>query len=171
MNIFKVQISNPKINNVFNPEDTNLEEAIESIFPLENEYAFIIWDNIFIPLSYKYDVSTIINDVITLVDELETNINGEIEIHWASNNFAAVWEISYNKDIVWLSSKWNDVLGKGIKETLNVNSNIQVDKHSFIEQWKLLLSTVCFSLVKCGYNNSNLIDFRMLDEIVSNKPI
>ena len=52
--IFSVQASNPKYwKNVLDEEDSSLSDAIETIFPLNTEYAFLEWNHIFIPLSYK----------------------------------------------------------------------------------------------------------------------
>jgi hypothetical protein len=51
--MFDIQINNPKASEIADENDKTLEDAIESIFPLSNEYAFLIWNHIYIPLTYR----------------------------------------------------------------------------------------------------------------------
>ena len=51
--IFAVQVSNPEASGKLESDDESFQEAIESLFPLHTEYAFIIWNNVYVPLSYK----------------------------------------------------------------------------------------------------------------------
>lgn len=162
--MFNIQISNPQTTQIRNEGDLNLDEAIESIFPLLNEYAFIKWGHIFIPLSYKYDVSVIVKDVISLVRQFSDKKEGEIEINWPSNTFSATWVIKFDSNTVRIEATWNNVLG-GVKPLLDDIELLEVERTEFIENWMRLLLFIKEKLEGAGYNSSNLVDFWELEEL------
>jgi hypothetical protein len=161
--MFDIQISNPIAIEVRDKNDNNLNDAIQSIFPLENEYCFIIWNYIFIPVSYKYDISFMINDIIKILNFIK-NGEGVLEIHWASDTFAAIWKLECASHVIKIDSKWNSV-GGFIEDVLNENSFLEVEKQFFVERCKALLLFVKSKLEKAGYNSNNLIDFYELENI------
>lgn len=161
--MFDIQISNPIANEVRDKNDNNINEAVQTIFPLENEYCFIIWNHIFIPVSYKYDISFMVNDIIYIVNFIKSG-GGSLELHWASDTFASIWKIECDSQIVKIESKWNSV-GGILENILNENSSLQVETNVFVDRWKALLLFVKTKLEKAGYNASNLNDFYLLDNI------
>lgn len=54
---FFIQVSKPICLNKFDKKDKTLSDAMETIFPLLTEKAIIMWNHIPILLSYKYDIS------------------------------------------------------------------------------------------------------------------
>ena len=54
---FYIQASNPRFIESISYEVESLSDAVESIFPLNTENAFLVWNYISVPLSYKYDIS------------------------------------------------------------------------------------------------------------------
>jgi hypothetical protein len=161
--MFDIQISNPVAIEVRDKNDNDLNEAIQSIFPLENEYCFIIWNHIFIPVSYKYDISFMINDIIEIVNFIKKG-DGTLEIHWASNTFASIWKIECTPQSTKIESRWNDVLGK-LEKLLNENATLEVDTQTFLDKWKILLLFIKSKLERAGYNSNNLLDFYQLENI------
>jgi hypothetical protein len=163
--MFDIQISNPIAIEIRDVDDENIKEAIESVFPLENEYCFIIWNHLFIPVSYKYDISCMINDIIKIVNFIK-NGDGVLEINWGSDTFSASWRMECTSDTIRIESKWVSVLGK-LERLLNDNSILEVKKQVFVEKWIALLLFVKGKLEKAGYNSSNLEDFYQLENINS----
>lgn len=161
--MFGIQISNPVALEIRDENDNNLNDAIQSIFPLDNEYCFVIWNYIFIPVSYKYDISFMINDIIRILSFLK-NGDGSLEIHWASDTFASVWKIECSSQMIKIESEWNSVDGI-LEGILNENSFLEVEKQIFVQRWKALLLFVKSKLEKAGYNSSNLKDFYLLENI------
>lgn len=60
---FYILAGNPRVQSIENSDDKSLSEAIETVFPLNTEYAILSWNYISIPLSYKYDISYMIDDI------------------------------------------------------------------------------------------------------------
>ena len=160
--MFSIQIGDPVTTEFCDPNDKNIEEAIETIFPLDNEFAFIIWNYIFIPITYKYDVSVMINDVLYILNEVRSKHAGRLEVHWASNTFSSVWNIKFGASKVEIKSVWYDTLGR-LKNLLNEYSFIEVEKISFIEEWSKMLKFLLEKLKKSGYTVDMLADMDNLE--------
>ena len=77
---FYIQASNPRFQDSINIYDESLSDAIESVFPLNTENAILVWNYISIPLSYKYDISYMIEDILQLLDELQNIGNCETRL-------------------------------------------------------------------------------------------
>jgi hypothetical protein len=163
--MIKIQISNPRLLGIKDDNDSNIEDAIETIFPSNTEYAFLIWNNIFIPLSYKYDISKMINDFIFLEKFIDSN-EEEINIYWASNTFSSIWKLQKKQNMIKIQSKWNCVLGSLI-DLLNTKSEIVVDSKQLNMELYKMLKFIKLSLDKCNYNNK-LIDYFELENLVGN---
>ena len=163
--MFDIQTSNPTALEARDENDKNLDEAIESIFPLENEYAFLIWNHIFIPLSYKYDVSKMIKDIILLVRESVKRKEGRIVINWPSNTFSSSWIVEFGSNEIEIRAIWNEVLGE-LKDLLNRKDVLRIERQEFIEKWTRLLLVVKNKLEKAGYDSTNLEDFNELEELI-----
>lgn len=160
--MIKIQISNPELLQINEEEVMNLEDAIESIFPLETEYLILIWNNIFIPLSYKYDISIMILDFIKIYNFLNDNKIEKLEIHWASNTFASIWRMEKNNDYVRIKSEWKTVNG-GTEDKLNKFSDITISKILLIEEIRKLMIFLKCSIKKSITNYKQIEDFEALE--------
>ena len=67
---FAIQVCNPIIQVSLEKQVEYLEEAIETIFSEDTEDAYFLWNWIPIRVSYKYDLSIIIEDILILLDDL-----------------------------------------------------------------------------------------------------
>lgn len=163
--MFDIQISNPTSIEIRDRGDENINEAIQSIFPMENEYCFIVWSHIFIPVSYKYDISFMINDIIHILNFIKKG-DGSLEIHWPSNTFCSIWKIECASQTIKIESTWDCVLGR-LEGLLNENSTLEVEKSVFVERLVALVLFIKSKLEKAGYNSNNLVDFYELENINS----
>ncbi len=152
---FWIQASCPKYTGVFDGEDQILSNAIETIFPMMTEKAIMVWKSIYVPLCYKYDISYMIDDVLTILEKLRCNPSGEISIHWASNTFANVWNIKWSDGNMVIDSEWGSVLGH-TEQILNSKGAIILSKQSFLSEWKKVLFTIMLGLKESGYTEENL---------------
>ena len=64
---FYIQASNPRISYTVMPEDETLSDAVESAFLSDSENAILVWNYVNVPLSYKYDISYMIDDILNLL--------------------------------------------------------------------------------------------------------
>lgn len=161
--MFKIQISNPEILAIIDKNDTGIEEAIQTIFPLETEYAFMVWNHIFIPLSYKYDISLMIKDFILLY-KFASNENEKIfALHWASNTFASKWELVKEGDSIQIKTVWFEVIGS-LENLLNSHSEMTIESILFVKEIQSMIFFIKKSLESVGYNSKYLDDFYLFDE-------
>lgn len=152
---FCIQASNPKIIVEFDETDDNLSAAIETIFPMTTEDAIMVWNNIHIPLSYKYDIGYMLDDIINMLKLLRENSTGELKISWLPDTFRSDWVLRWEDNIVKIEASWEDIIGD-LTDMLNKNSNITISKQDFIYEWKKPLSIVISGLEKCSYNVNNV---------------
>lgn len=163
--MFKIQISNPEILCIIDDNDTNIEEAIQTIFPLETEYAFLIWNHIFIPLSYKYDISLMIKDFTLIYKFLKDEKKEYMQLHWVSNTFASLWELTKKGDFIEIKTSWNSVIGK-LESLLNAHSAMRIESTLFAKEIQNIIAFIKASLESVGYSSENLDDFLLLKECI-----
>ena len=160
---FRVQTSIPKNIKIYCDDDEKLSEAIETIFPMMTEEAFLVWNTIYIPLNYKYDVSYMIEDLLNMLRYLRREVNGEMKIDWSSNTFACEWFLTWDEKMLRIKANWKSVLGHA-EELLNKSNEIYIGKTLFISEWKMLLEILIENLQQCGYNIKNLMGMDKLIE-------
>ncbi len=162
---FYIQAGSPRSTETFDETDINLSEAIESVFPLYTENGIIVWNGVYIPLSYKYDISVMIIDIINMLSTLKANEEGDMQISWSSDSFDAVWNLRWNLSEIVISSEWNNVLGD-VVDILKTKPVVKLEKEHFFSEWKMMLKIVKDELSKAGYTDSKLPDIHMLKDIL-----
>lgn len=160
---FCIQASNPRFQAIMNPNDECLAEAIESTFPLFTENAILVWNHISVPLSYKYDISYMINDILTLMNMMQKVNIGEWTIHWLPDSFRSDWFIKWNRDDVQIVSQWESTVGH-LENILNQKNSVKLSKDYFFSEWKEVFGVVIRGLIHCGYNKSKVKGMRDLLE-------
>lgn len=163
---FWIQASSPRLTYKFDSDDENLEEAIETIFPLWTENLYIIWNNIHIPLSYKYDVSIMIIDILDMLEKVESKTVGDIKIRWSSDTFNCEWNIRWGDEELKICSEWENVVGN-IGEVLIGSGDIIVTRKKFLSEWKKVISNVVKGLYECKYVNRLESDIKRLEDVIS----
>ena len=152
---FYIQASCPQRIEIFNETDSNLWDAIESIYPLYCESAFIMWKGIAISLSYKYDISIIMDDILYMLTLLQKEERHSYAVQWPSNTFNHIWELDWKNNELTIHSEWHD-LPSSLEEILSENNKIMVDKIQFIREWKKVLSIIKNDLTECGYSSKQI---------------
>lgn len=148
---FCIQASTPSYCKTINLNDKCLSEAIESVFPLYTENAIMMWNHISIPLSYKYDISYMINDIIKLIGNLQDEISGKIVIHWLPDTFRCDWKVEWAEGMLCICSDWECTVGH-LEKILNYQNSITMSVTDFINEWKQLLDIVITGLKYVGYD-------------------
>lgn len=164
---FYIQASNPRTQNVKNFDDVNLSDAIESIFLLNTEKAILVWNYISIPLSYKYDISYMMDDLLELLHYLQSVDNGKMTIHWLPDTFRCDWSIVWNHGQMDIQSHWECTVGS-LETLLNNHSRISIPVKHFISEWREVLNIIIKGLDRCGYNESEIRGMQQLLELFSN---
>lgn len=160
---FYIQASNPSPEGNANISDVSLSDAIESAFPLNTESAILVWNYIGVPLSYKYDISYMMEDVLGLLYTLQNREKGESTIHWLPDTFRCDWIVSWDAEIINIQSHWECTVGH-LEKLLNQKPYLSLLKNNFISEWKSVLGVVITGLKSCGYNENMIRNMNQLIE-------
>jgi len=171
MNVnFWIQASCPRWKGSVDPDATTIDEAVESVFTRNTEDALIVWQHVYIPLSYKYDVGTILRDVLQMIRELLATDAGEWQVDWPSNTFGARWHFKWEEDrLVVTALEWRSVVGD-TEELLRKRSIVEIGKQEFISEWKAILERVHTALSGAGYALKTIPELEPLAETISRIP-
>lgn len=159
-----IQISNPTVLKNYDEDDETIAEALQSIFPHDTEMAFLKWNYIYIPLSYKYDISIIAVDFINLYEFLHDSRKEYLVINWPSSTFVSKWEIFKDGHNLKIVSKWEEVLGE-VSGLLNSDNILLIKTNELYLELEKILLFLKKSLEINGYNNNNLLDFYLFEKI------
>lgn len=160
--MFEIKIIERKSFSKFDPDDTNISEALETIYPFDQSF-IIIWNGIEIKVNYHLDGCMIFFDLKRLFDELNSDKrNKSFEINWGSQSFFAQWQFDVNGKILTIHSYWTNVGGNLVELRKTKNKTIAVDKDIFLNEWRKVLFAIKEDLIKAGYNEKNLNDFDFL---------
>jgi hypothetical protein len=161
---FWIQVGNPSLSGEFCNEDESLCEAIQSVYPILTEHALLNWNGVFIPMSYKNDLSIMVDDILYLMYEFQSTNHGQVSLSWPSNTFSSDWEISWNgDDLKIISREWHDTLGN-IIQLLNLPDyqELNVSLSDFVNEWHGILNRLFDDLARSGYTEDNLPDLSRL---------
>jgi hypothetical protein len=161
---FRVQASNPRALQVFDEEDGHIGDALETVFPMETENAYMVWNWVHVPIGYKYTFSFLIQDVVMMLDTLLREASGALTINWPSNEFAATWRMTWDAKNVDIRAEWNSVIG-GTEALLNARPTVALAKGAFISEWKQVLGVSLHALTDAGYTDAQLSDLPRLRQV------
>ncbi len=149
--IFYIQTSNPCIVKETNTYDSKLSEAIESVFPLNTEELILFWNYVGIPISYKYDISYMIDDILMILQHIQLKKSGELLIHWLPDTFRADWKLEWSGEMISINANWENLRGD-LQKILIHSERVELLKKEFICEWKMLLKILISALKKNGYD-------------------
>lgn len=163
--MFEIILNRPHIENEKSlTEYESTGELIDNIFPLSEDCLFISWNQIYVPLSYKYDLSIIFDDFVHIYKFLGSQ-ETTLQMTFPSNTFDVIWDLQKNGNDVIISSIWSTVLSHNEK-WLNENSSLTISINLFkIEMSKLL--KFIYDLI---FLRKDKISKFLLNEILENKP-
>lgn len=168
---FRIQASNPRsmqvvakeIQEIF--EDIrDIPEALETVFPVWTESAIMVWRGIYIPLGYKYCISEMLPDIMTMLDNLMQVTSGQHFVQWPPNTFAVRWRMQWSDDSLEIQAEWDTVIGF-TEPLLAARSTLTIDKWAFMSEWKQVLGIALKALEEAGYRAAQLPDLEKLQRI------
>lgn len=138
MPIFSIQLSAPRFVEDPPHDAETLKEVFEDLFLHETEDAYLNWNGVRIALNYKYDVSAIIPEIVSMVDMLLEQSHGASVIEWPSSSFRATWRLSWSKGQLTISADWIQITG-GIESALRSVARLEVPVDAFVAEWSELV--------------------------------
>ena len=153
---FRINARHPQNNGMHDSKDTKISEAIYTIFPMENKDVIMSWGDEDIRLSYRYDIATIIDEIIEMVFTIQNKSADKWKVVWASNTFAGEWCFKRLGDSLEIDAKWREEFVAS--DYLKSHNIFKVNKNKFLRQWKFIIDILIDNLKECGYSCDNLID-------------
>src|SRR5882757_2636902 len=101
---FWIQAGNPRSLPLLGKDVSDLSEAIEEVFPMMTEDAIIVWNRSFIPISYKFDLSVIIDELLPLLTRLLDTSGGCDQIRFGASAFYTTWDLTWTADDLEISA-------------------------------------------------------------------
>ncbi|KYG03844.1 hypothetical protein BE21_49815 [Sorangium cellulosum] len=129
---------------------------------METEDAVLSWNHVPILLNYKYDMSTLIDDLVPLLKSLLSADEGHTLVKWGSDTFLAHWDVRWSKGVVSIDARWSEVSG-GYKELLNERGKVELPLASFVAEWRGVLAVIADAIERSGVeldDDSTLRDLR-----------
>ena len=162
---FLIQASCPRFVAQLDAEDASLSDAIQTISVLDTEYAVLVWNWVYVPLSYKYDLSLMVDDVLGLLEVMISEPHGSRRIQWPSNTFFATWDVEWDGESATVQAEWICVLGD-TQAMLANKPKIVVPRTDFIEEWRRPLMVIAAALEAAGYDGANLSGMKRLEDVL-----
>lgn len=152
----------------FDPQDTEVKDAIYTIYCNDDDFMiFINWNGFKIPMD-GVGFSQIYNDVIIMLEELEEECN-KFSINFLDSGLTAIWNFTIEDSLVAVDADWIDIASYGFKNTTveeldKKPKSVKMCKLDFINEWNSLLKIIKEDLLRAGYSN-DLEGFEYLDSL------
>lgn len=160
MSEFNLTINRCEFLGGYDDEDETISEAIETIYPYNPGADILLnWNDYLVELSFKDDISSIYNDIVNMIKDLNSIDQGGFEMTWPSSSFFATWHFFIEEDDVRVKAYWTAIKGGGeaLKAIREKPNQIIVKKNMFISEWVKLLDIIKEDIEKSGYVLNQLI--------------
>ncbi|WP_141578035.1 hypothetical protein [Actinomadura sp. WMMA1423] len=140
---FWLQTGNPETLEVGSGED--MADATGQMYPMGTEDAILFWNRVPVRLEYRYDIPVLLDDLVSLLEEVQSPEFSQTEVYWGSDTFSAEWNIVRDGDSLRIDSRWNGVHGS-YESLLNDRSQLTVRIDSFVAEWLKVLRRITSDL-------------------------
>ena len=144
--------------------DGTLSEAIEASFEAQTENAILNWNYYYKPLSYKYDFSELILDLLDLLEELQSGVE-QTRVHWRSSDFHGDWLLVVSTDSLRISE---EKMMYSTRDPLKHPDNVDLNRVQFLAEWKRPLGIIIDALREFSFDR--LDDFPRLLKVYNSIP-
>jgi hypothetical protein len=135
---FRIEKGSPKVNTNIAGFAEDIGEAIQIAFPLETEDAMLHWGERKVPISYKYDLSVILEDVVGMLEWCKRSSSTSLDVDFGSDTFAAEWHLERQRDSLSITVLWRSVSGDH-EEELNQYGPVLIQCSRFVNEWNAVL--------------------------------
>jgi len=168
--IFAIQTCNPKLVRDQIPENApDLAGAVEAIYAPCTEDAILFWNRVPVRISYRYDLSVLLDDLVPLIEQVARNNEGSEETRWASNTFSAIWQTGWDYGEIRISSHWRAVAGS-YENLLNSRPTVEVPRMEFLGEWRPLLDRVRIDVKASKIRCEDVFLLNRLNKLVARLP-
>lgn len=166
-----IQAGNPATLKQFEPEADGLCWAIQTVFPLHTESAFLEWPHrlncgrIHLSICYKYDFSLMADDLVECLGDLLSRPEGKRETMFGSNTFNAYWNLEWRDGALHIKSYWRECSLP--RELCSLLGDATIALDDFLREWRRPLRIILDALLDAGYEAGKLEGLRELQDVVA----
>ena len=91
-------------------------------------------------LSYRYDISEMIDDIMQLFFALQKSDSGEWFVDWTPNTFASNWKFKWLKNCLEIEVNWREEFNA--TNYLKKNNVLKIDKDIFLNGWRKITKVI-----------------------------
>lgn len=163
--MFAIRPGNPVHVAVRDVLDSSLSDAVQTVFPRE-ELVFLEWNGLAFPLSYKYDVGMMVDDIVEMILAVRKAGAGLFQVDWPSSGFPYHWVVRWDMSGVEVHAHPRDEPGA---VSLAGRESIRVDREAFLRAWQVLLKNVLAGLEEAGYDSIQISGLSRLRAAASHR--
>ncbi|NXY96852.1 hypothetical protein HYE82_21185 [Streptomyces sp. BR123] len=64
------------------------------MYSSESEDAVLVWNQVPVPLTYRYDIAVLLQDLVPLLEGVRRPEFSAAEVFWGSDTFSAEWKLA-----------------------------------------------------------------------------
>ena len=90
-----------------------------------------------------------IDDILMILQHLQSEEKGELLIHWLPDTFRADWKLEWSGEMISINANWESLKGD-LQEVLVNSKKVEVLKSEFMNEWKIRNEIVMKTLILNG---------------------
>lgn len=138
-----IQASNPRVASFdpgaledgFDMSDFDISEVISHVFASSAENAYVVWNRVHVPMSYKYDLPYMVEEMLDAIGEMTTHEAGRLDVCLPSNSFRADWSFEWKAGSLRIASEWGAVAGHLEEQLRKIGGVLETDTETFVAEW------------------------------------
>jgi len=161
---FAIVSGKPRIRRGPHPISDSLGGALQEAFDCESEDLTLYWNEVAIPLEYKYDVAIIVDDLLEMLQQLLDEEAGEFEARFFSDTFNCIWHIRWSGGVVDIRPVWLELRHR-ISDAEELQRPIGLPTTEFLRQWKPVVQATVVALHESGVEVDNAEEIKKLRQL------
>lgn len=124
-------------------ETSSIAAFLEEIFSDDSGYCILHWNGVFVPMSFKYDISVCFEDWVEILRHLSAPSDEPLRVAFPSNTFRVDWVLRVEQagEVVVIDADWHTVLG-GVEQALRRVSPVRYPASMVESEVRKLLRVV-----------------------------
>lgn len=154
--MFEIQITTPTKLAMIDPEDINVNEALQTIYSIDDNFTIFL-GTYKKTGSLKGNFSEIWNEAVEMLIKLKYHNHTRHILEFPSQGYFGGWEIIVHEYTIEVIASWTpDEVD--YKNNVIPYPSVFVDKTLFFKEWEKAITLTCKDLINQGYNLIELLD-------------
>lgn len=162
--MFYVQAGNPEFRTATIRSDS-LGDAVEEVFIFPTESMVLFWNGCCFPLGYKYDMSLMVDDLLSLLQSVSGAGAGQASVEWPTNGYACAWDVGWAGSRLRVRCVPRTDFGV-MKAFVDANPVVELTKTNFLSEFTRPLEIVRNAVSGRGGGAGVVAGLRRIEELL-----